>query len=65
MAAKKKIVVIIEKTETGFSAYAADYPVYTTGSNMTEVTDNIKEAFTLYFDKRINLRGSHENGAPS
>jgi predicted RNase H-like HicB family nuclease len=50
MASKKKIVVIIEKTETGFSAYAADYPVYTTGSTMIEVMDNIKEAFSLYFD---------------
>ena len=51
MAAKKKIVVSIEKTETGFSAYASDYPVYTTGCNMTEVTDNMKEAFSLYFNK--------------
>ena len=51
MAAKKKIVVIIEKTETGFSAYAADYPVYTTGNTMSEVTDNMKEAFSLYFNK--------------
>jgi len=51
MTSKKKIVVIIEKTETGFSAYAMDYPVYTTGSSMTEVTDNMKEAFSLYSDK--------------
>ena len=50
MASKKKIVVIIEKTETGFSAYATDYQVYTTGSTMIEVMDNIKEAFSLYFD---------------
>jgi hypothetical protein len=30
MATKKNIAVIIEKTGTGFSAYAKDYPVYTT-----------------------------------
>ena len=51
MAARKKIEVIIEKTETGFSAYAADYPVYTTGGTMAEMMDNIKEAFFLYFEK--------------
>jgi predicted RNase H-like HicB family nuclease len=51
MTSKKKIVVIIEKTETGFSAYAMDYPVYTTGTNMSEVTDNMKEAFSLYSEK--------------
>ena len=50
MAAKKKIVVIIEKTETGFSAFAEDFPVYTTATTISEVTDNIKEAFSLYFD---------------
>jgi predicted RNase H-like HicB family nuclease len=51
MATRKKIVVILEKTETGFSAYAMDYPVYTTGTNMSEVTDNMKEAFSLYSEK--------------
>ncbi len=50
MAGKKKIVVIIEKTEDGFSAYAKEYPVYTTGSTMNKLFQNIKEAFILYFD---------------
>jgi predicted RNase H-like HicB family nuclease len=50
MAGKKKIVVIIEKTDTGFSAYARDFPVYTTGTLMNEVLNNIKEAFSLYFE---------------
>ncbi len=27
---KKKILVTIEKTKTGFSAYSNDYPVYNT-----------------------------------
>jgi predicted RNase H-like HicB family nuclease len=47
---KKKIVVVIEKTETGFSAYARDYPVYTTGEAMNELIDNTHEAFSLYFE---------------
>ena len=48
---KDKIIVIIEKTNDGFSAYAADYPVFTTGSTMNELFSNIKEAFILYFDE--------------
>ena len=52
MATKKNIVVIIEKTDTGFSAYSADYPVYTTGETMNELIDNTHEAFSLYFDNK-------------
>jgi predicted RNase H-like HicB family nuclease len=50
MSVKKKITVILEKTKDGFSAYAEDYPVFTTGSTMNELFNNIKEAFILYFD---------------
>ena len=50
MATKKNIVVIIEKTDAGFSAYAADYPVYTTGESMNDLIDNTCEAFSLYFE---------------
>ncbi len=50
MAAKKKKVVIIEKTNSGFSAYSEDYPVFTTGSSMNELIDNCIEAFSLYFE---------------
>jgi predicted RNase H-like HicB family nuclease len=52
MAAKKKIMVIIEKTDTGFSAYAEDYPVYTTGESMNELINNTHEAFSLYFENK-------------
>jgi predicted RNase H-like HicB family nuclease len=50
MAAKKKIEVIVEKTKDGFSAFAKEYPVFTTGSTMNKLFHNIKEAFILYFD---------------
>jgi predicted RNase H-like HicB family nuclease len=50
MIAKKKITVTVEKTDTGFSAYAEDFPVYTTGVSMVELLDNISEALSLYFD---------------
>jgi predicted RNase H-like HicB family nuclease len=50
MAVKKKITVVIEKTKDGFSAFAEDHPVYTTGSGIHDLFGNIKEAFILYFD---------------
>ena len=60
MVAKKKIVVIIEKTDTGFSAFSQDYPVYTTGVAMNELIDNINEAFALYFeDRKYNTQQIH------
>jgi len=50
MSSKKKIVVIIEKTDTGFSAFAEDFPVFTTGTSMNELLDNITEAFDLFYE---------------
>jgi DNA-binding transcriptional regulator YdaS (Cro superfamily) len=50
MAAKRKIIIIIEKTKDGFSAFAEDYPVFTTGSSMNKLFHNIREAFILFFD---------------
>ena len=32
--------MIVEKTETGFSAFSEEYPVYTTGRTITELIDN-------------------------
>ena len=50
MSSKKKIVVIIEKTDTGFSAFAEDFPVFSTGTSMNELLDNITEAFNLFYE---------------
>jgi DNA-binding transcriptional regulator YdaS (Cro superfamily) len=50
MAGKKKILVIIEKSVTGFSAFDEGYPVYTTGTSMKELIDNTIEAFSLYYE---------------
>lgn len=47
---KKKINALVEKTDTGFSAFAVDYPVFTTGKTISELTDNILEALNLYFE---------------
>ena len=47
---KRKIVVIVEKTNTGFSAFAVDYPAFTTGKTISELSKNIVEALNLYFE---------------
>ena len=47
---RKKITVIVEKTKTGFSAYAANYPVGTTAQTVSELQSNILEALNLYFE---------------
>jgi len=44
----KKIVFIVEKTDTGFSAYAEDFkniPAGTTGNTMAELRQNIVDAY--------------------
>ncbi len=57
---KKKIKLIVEKTETGFSAYSEDYPIFTTGKTITELIDNAYEATNLYFEDN-QVRITHEN----
>ena len=47
---KKKVKAIVEKTNTGFSAYTEDYPVFTTGKSIGELVKNIVEALNLYFE---------------
>lgn len=40
--------VVVEKSDTGFSALVDELPVYTTGANLQEIEDNIQEALRLY-----------------
>jgi predicted RNase H-like HicB family nuclease len=47
---KKKIRIIVEKTDTGFSAYTEDFPIFTTGKTISELLDNAYEATNLYFE---------------
>lgn len=46
----KKIEMIVERTRTGYSAYAEKYSVYTTGKNLAELKANIVEALNLHFE---------------
>lgn len=47
-----KINIIVERTKTGYSAYAEKYPVYTVGSSLEELKANILESLNLYFDRK-------------
>jgi predicted RNase H-like HicB family nuclease len=46
-----KITIIVEKTKTGFSAYAEKYPVYTVGKSLEELKSNILDAVNLLLEK--------------
>lgn len=44
--------MIVEKTHTGYSAYAEKYPVYTVGSNLEVLKTNMVEALNLQFAEK-------------
>lgn len=46
-----KIEMIVEKTKTGYSAYAEKYPAYTVGKSLEELKNQMIEALNLYFEK--------------
>lgn len=55
--------VVVEKSDTVFSALVDELPVYTTGANLQEIEDNIQEALQLYLTEsskfEIKLVVSH------
>lgn len=51
MAKLKKITLTVEKTNTGFSAFSTDYPIFTTGQSIPELINNSYEATELYFEE--------------
>ena len=40
MKIKDKIAIIIEKTDTGFSAFSENYPIHTAGKSIPELIKN-------------------------
>jgi len=52
--------MIVEKTDTGFSAYAEDFPIFTTGKTVPELINNAYEAAQLFFEEE-DIKISHEN----
>ena len=59
MRRKKEIIMTVEKTDTGFSAFSNDYPIFTTGENVPELMNNAFEAAELYFEDE-DVKLSHE-----
>ncbi|PWT98580.1 MAG: XRE family transcriptional regulator [Bacteroidetes bacterium] len=52
-----KIKINIEKTHTGYSAFAERYPVATTGKDLIKLKKNIVDALNLYFEKKSQKIG--------
>ena len=50
MKKHKKIIMTVEKTNTGFSAYSGNYSIYTTGKTIPELINNAFEAAELCFE---------------
>ena len=48
---KRKLSISVEKTDTGFSAFATGYPIFTTGRTVPELLENALEAANLYFEE--------------
>lgn len=44
------IKMVVEKTDTGFSAFSIDYPMFTTGRTIPKLIHNALEAVNLYFE---------------
>ncbi len=57
---RKKIKMIVEKTDTGFSAYSEVYPIFTTGKTIPELINNVYEAVQLFFEDS-NKKITHDN----
>ena len=47
---KKKIDIVVEKTDTGYSAYAEDQGAFTTSENIPSLYDNLLEALNLHYE---------------
>ena len=50
MKALNKVKFIVEKTDSGFSAFSKDHPVFTTGQTFTELLRNALEAMNLFLE---------------
>lgn len=49
---KRRINVTVEKTKTGFSAYADDMAVYTTAKDIQNLYKNLIEALNLFYKQK-------------
>jgi predicted RNase H-like HicB family nuclease len=49
---KKKINITVEKTDTGYSAYAEDMDVFTVGKDITDLYANLIEALNFAYEEQ-------------
>ena len=47
-----KIEMILERTQTGYSAYSIKYPVFTVGKSLQELKKNMLDALNLHFEAK-------------
>ena len=57
---KKKINMVVEKTNTGFSAFSEEYPIFTTAESIPEIVNSAYEAVNFYFEEQ-EIVASEEN----
>lgn len=55
-----KIEMTVEKTRTGYSAYAEKFPVYTVGKSLEELKSNILEALNLHMVRKGKTVGEED-----
>lgn len=46
-----KVEMIVEKTKTGYSAYAVKHNVFTTGRTLQQLKKNMLESINLFFEE--------------
>lgn len=51
----KKTIFIVEKTNTGYSAYAKSLPIYTAGGSMEELKANMVDALATYANSTATI----------
>ncbi|RAI95099.1 helix-turn-helix domain-containing protein [Algoriphagus yeomjeoni] len=56
----KKLKMILEKTDTGFSAFSESYAIFTTGATIPELLNNALEAVNFYFEEENNNFNSED-----
>jgi len=52
---RRRLIFIMERSDTGFSVYSKKYPIYSTGRNISELYTNAVEAANLYFEDQETI----------
>ncbi|WP_143961714.1 hypothetical protein [Litoribacter populi] len=60
MANHVSLRLTVEKTDTGYSAFAGDYPIFTTGKTFPDLIINAYEASDLCFEDEEGSNKYHD-----